>query len=353
MDAASELKKPIEYERAEIEADITAFAEKEQPVIMKYIRGESLAPDEAETMRTARARWFEEKYGVPYHNKAMRQEVLLRKYAPSEELARAHDLEKKMFEALGGNASPETIDELKKEYLARYPDQLEGIEILFGIRPFLELSKKFNDNPYAPREYSKKELLKIYQDFTETNFLLTHFVETNNGDKQFLSLFWTALENIARAAGLSKNMNMTRKGIVTQVATMRIFEALGLHPKLSHPRDDAFSKIDLWSDDLHAVQIKGTSEDKLEIIEADTLCFPGAEFEQDGKTKQVSSSSLGEAQKFGIKLDEYRKFTGQHDLKGFFIVIPRAKIDFSTGEPDKDLVTAVKEKLNRGGLSET
>ena len=350
--AKPEVKKPVEYERAEMEADLGVFTDEERLPVEKYLRDESLEPAEAEIMRAARARWFFDKYGVPYHSKSARQEVLMRKYAPPEELAQAHALQEKMFAMLGGNATLEEIGTLKKEYMEKYPDQLEGIDILFDIRSTLELRREFSGDPkQRTREYSKEEKLRAYQDLTEANFLLAHFVKANNGDKEFLSLFWSALENITRRAGLSKELNITRKGIVTQVATMRIFEELGLHPQLSHPRDDAFNKIDMWDDASRAIQIKSTGADELEIIETDTLVFPGAQIEHDGETKHIASNLLAEAQKFGIKLKEYRRLTKQPNLRGFFITIPHSKVDFATGEPDPELIATVRRKLGGVGTN--
>jgi hypothetical protein len=349
--ARPEQKTPIEYERAAMAANLDAFTEKERPIIIRYLHDESLEPAEAEIMRVARARWFEKEYGVPYQSsRTLRQAVVLQKHAPPLELVQAHELQEELFEALGGDVSSEKIAKLKQEYVAKYPDQLEGVGILLIIRPFLELSRKFDKkNPdYDPRKYSKKEKLRAFQSMTESNFLLAHFVAANNSDKEFLSLFWSALENIARRAGLSKEMNNIRRGTVTQVATMRIFEELGLHPRLSHPRDDAFSKIDLWSDASHAVQIKSTGKNELEMIETDTITFPGTEVEYGGGPKHISSEPLTEEERFGAKLEEYRRSTGQPDLKGLFIRIPSSKVDFITGKPDEELVAAVRRKIGIG-----
>ncbi len=72
---AGEVQKPkelIEYEMAEMEAELDVFSDDEVPVVLKYIAREPLTSLEAEILRSARARWFEEKYGIPYFSKAAR-----------------------------------------------------------------------------------------------------------------------------------------------------------------------------------------------------------------------------------------------------------------------------------------
>src|SRR6185436_17843978 len=112
---------------------------------------------------------------------------------------------------------------------------------------------------------------------------------------------WSSLEKVAAQGGFSKELNLIRKGTVTQVATMRIFEKLDMHPKLSHPRDDAFNNIDLWSDASHAVQIKSTGAEDPEIIETDEISFPGAEVNRNGRVEHYNSKLFTDQQRFRAK----------------------------------------------------
>ncbi len=336
-------KEPIEHEMAEMAADISAFAPEERPIIEKYVRKESLEPAEAEILRSARERWFEEKYGIPYRNKVARREVMHRKYAPPEELVAAHDLQARLFAQFGAEKPSEALDGLRNEYREKYPDQLEGVELILSIRHFLELSHQLSDPKVGIAD--SEERMEAFQDLTETHFLLSHFVMSNGDDKQFLDLFWLSAEKIAAAAGLTKEMNLIRKGTVTQVATMRIFEKLNMHPTMSHPADDAFNKIDMWSDPTHAVQIKSTGSETPEVIETDEIAFPGTEVRRNGEVAHYNSRLFLEQQKFRAKVDEYGKFTNNPNLKGYFIVIPNSKVDFTTGEPDNELVEVIRKKI--------
>ncbi len=268
----------------------------------------------------------------------------MRKYAQPEEVRSAHDLQERMFAALGGStADPALVDNLKAEYLERYPDQLEGIELLFQIPPFLALSRKLSD-PHR-RQETDEQIRAEYQDLTETQFLLTHFILGNNPDKQFLSLFWSTLEKMAAQSGYSRELNRIRKGIVTQVATVRVLQEVGMKPTLSHPGVDAFDSIDLWSDASHAVQVKSTGAATAEIVETDEIAFPGARIIRNDKTQIFNSNHFYEMQKFRAKVREYGAKTNDPSLKGFFVVIPYSKVDFATGEPDRELVSMFAQKM--------
>jgi hypothetical protein len=324
-----EVKTPKEHEMEEMRSDISAFSPAARAIVEKYLDNRPLAPEEAKIFRDEREKWWSDKYGFSYNfsAKSVRSEVLRKKYAPPEELARANELQERMFAAIAQN-SPDA-EKLKQEYLECYPDQLEGIEIIFGIRPFLELSRKMDTEeiPYAER-------IKILEEITEYQFLLTHFVQSNGQDKKFLALFWNTLEKIASQSELSRQLNIIRRGIITQVATFRMLEAAGTHPRLSHPSEDAFKSVDLWSDRGYAVQIKGTPEMEPRIMETDEIGFPGAET-QSG---HYNSHLFAQAQRFKMKVARDGK-------KGYFIVTPYSKVDFVTGEPDKELIDFAKRKL--------
>jgi hypothetical protein len=175
-------KQPIVYEREEIASDIVAFPEEAQAVIRKFLRDESsLTSHEAAQFREARASWWEEKYGFPYHRKLERREVLWRKYAPAKEVVAAHALQEELVAVLGRGETQEAA-KLKQRYEEQYPHQREGIETLFGLIPFLELSKRVNTERIADAH----ERRSLFQKLTEYQFLITHFLETNGADKQFL-----------------------------------------------------------------------------------------------------------------------------------------------------------------------
>ncbi len=130
---------------------------------------------------------------------------------------------------------------------------------------------------------------------------------------------------------------MFQRGVVTQVATHRIFKELGFNPKISHPDEDAFKKIDMWSDDTHAVQIKGSAHEAFGIYETDEVGPAPVEISEDGKTRKLFDSQL---RSFRTKLKSFGS-----DVKGYFIVIPSDKLDFATGEPSRELIELVRKKI--------
>ena len=59
---------------------------------------------------------------------------------------------------------------------------------------------------------------------------------------------------------------MSKKLLKRTISVFKIFEALGFSPKLSHPKEDAFEAIDMWSGAGDAVQIKGTRDDNAAVL---------------------------------------------------------------------------------------
>ncbi len=183
----------------------------------------------------------------------------------------------------------------------------------------------------------EEELLAAYKDVTEYQFLVTHYVASQMENAPALKELWSRLREKARLQKEEQNFNMFQRGIVTQVATHKIFKELGFQPRFSHPRDDAFKKIDLWSDAKHAVQVKGSAHESFGIFETDEVGPAPVEISQDGKTRKLFDSDL---RSFKTKL---RSFGA--DVKGYFIVIPSDKIDFTTGQPSKELIDLVRQKI--------
>lgn len=334
------------YIGAEIVEDISLFSTNERIIIEKWARGEKLSPKEQSSLALARNNWFLNKYGVPYEIKIARNEIISRKYAPPEKLARATMLQKKMLGAIA-KADTETLDQLKTEYGTEYPDQLEGVEAIFSLPQYFKEQETVNG---VKKSGYSEEIRPLFQSLTEYRFLLADFVLHNGGDKLFLGRFWKVMEEIAKKNNKLGEFHKLQRSTTSQVAVNKIFDKLGFKPRLSHPSEDAFKAIDMWSDSDTAIQVKGQPGNKVILMETDDVAFPGAEFkkeEQDGgeKTYHVNSYMSKMAQQFRSKLSKYGKLTNKQ-LKGLFIVIPYGKIDFITGEPSAELVQSVKERLS-------
>ena len=211
------------------------------------------------------------------------------------------------------------------------------MEVEASFSSFLETKRKLKMEEIEDEE----ELLAAYKDVTEYQFLITHYIASQAENPAVLKEMWGRLREIARSKKEAENFTPFQRGVVTQVATYRVFKELGFQPQFSHPRDDAFKKIDLWSDATHAVQVKGSAHEAFDIFETDRVGPAPVEISRDGKTRQLFDSDL---RSFKTKLKSFGT-----NVKGYFIVIPSDKdnkmIDFTTGEPSRELIDLIKERI--------
>lgn len=212
------------------------------------------------------------------------------------------------------------------------PEHSEMAEVVASFPAFLETKQKLKMEEIE----DEAELLAAYRDVTEYQFLITHYVASQAEDPRMLPEMWHQLKDVARTKGEQPNFSMFQRGVVTQVATHRIFQELGFNPEFAHPNDDAFKKVDLWSDATHAVQVKGSAHESFGIFETDEV-GPSPVQITDGTTRKLFDSDL---RSFKTKLKSFGE-----GVKGYFIVIPSDTIDFTTGKPSEELVALVKQKI--------
>lgn len=264
---------------------------------------------------------------------------------PETGAGKDNGLQERMIMALQGLKSEAELTAIKKEYQEKYPDQLEGVEALFAVRPMLQLSARLERfRPVREGETMPPELRKMLVQMAEYNYLLTHYVWKGGENREFLDLFWQAFEKSSRNEEELKNISRRKKGILTQVATMKVFERSGMLPELSLPENDAMNMVDLWADTRHtqAVQVK-TGSGKAEIIETDHIPAVTIQFGPKGREALYASKEYEEARNFRAKVNKYR--ANQPDLKGYLVVIPYSQIDQATGEPNSELVEALRAKM--------
>ena len=329
----------------ELGEDISVFSGEKADVVKKLLSGLALSDEERSLFYTTRNEWFLNKYGFPYSLVKERNEVLIRKYALTQELIDAQDLQKELFKAFSGN-NVSKIGKLKKEYEEKFPDQLEGITALFEFKDHLFEQKRLNKIRRGHLRVGKDEKEKILEGMTQYQFLLTHFVLNNKSDKNLLKNFWVAMDKIASDRGELVSAQSMRRGILSQVASHALLEGAGLNPRLSHPREDAFKSIDLWVEDSGAIQVKGSlAEQSLSVLETEEISFPGIETEGISQSINHFNSNLWDKyQNFKVNVDKYGRSLNKK-LKGYFIVLPNSKIDFITGEPSEELKAEAREKL--------
>lgn len=325
--------------------DKSFFSEDTIHLLEKSQQGTQLSKEEEATFNSMRETWWQEKYGFPFAQKAVRNETLRRKYDQGQ-ISEERELQEKLLKAYT-NRDEKAVEILKQEYFQEYPDQLEGVEALFGFSKTLALRKQL-----AEGHFRFKEKRKVFQNLTEYNFLLTDFIRQNKIDRIFLKKFWEVCETIANTHGQMKDFLYLKRGIVNQVAAFAILEEIGVKPRLSHPSEDAFNAIDLWTDTGVAVQVKTDREaEEPVLIETDTLAFPGIEFSAPSSSEtnektifHINSSALYEARRFQAKLSEYESIRHKK-IKGYLIVIPSRHVDPITGKPSRELVEKIREQL--------
>src|SRR3989339_203082 len=334
------------YLEKEIAEDILAFPETMRPWLLKRAAGQGLTPKENAAVDGAITEWWHNKYGFPFDLRAPREEVLRRKYFPQGE-QKAFMLQRELLRALKSGRQ-DAVTELKRRYQAEFPEQIEGVEVLFGIIDFLKKQKAFDANKARGERMSEPERTNTFRDFTEYQFLFTHFIINAAGDRAFLEDFWSVAEAMAKDVDCLKEMQRLRRALVSQASVYHILREVGETPNLSHPREDAFNAIDLWANHTTAIQIKGWNEEEPALFESDHLVFPSAQTGREGKQSLFTSLEYMRDKNYQFigKVKQYGRVIKQN-LTGYMMVVPYSKIDFVTGEPAQELVAFFKDKMKQ------
>lgn len=345
-------KSAEDYLKLELLEDLESFPDSVRPLVEWSAAGRKLRPEQQKEKDRAVNRWWEEKYGFPFGQKVARQEVLWRKYSPSETQAMAQAMFSQLIAAMPANDEI-LIQSLKEKYQQEFPEELEGLEVMFGLRQHLRKQWDMNNRQIPDRQERRQQ----FRDFTEFQFLLTHYILFNGGGKDFMKRFWAMGQAIADRTGTVAEFNALRRGAVSQVAVHRIMTALGYQPKLAHPEEDAFQAIDLWTDEETAIQIKGWDERVPAVIKSDHLAMPAiATDTMSGRKKRHLYNSLEYFKRkdhlFRARIKEYGALTNR-SLTGWMLAVPSAKIDFVTGQPDPKLIEFFRNELAEAETLET
>ena len=328
-------KSSNEYLTDEIMADSANFSDREYSLIVKFAGDARQTEDQKKESQKILGSWWMSKYGFPFELKLERDELLRRKYEPAEEQKEASSLQKELLESIK-SGDKHRIKEIKNKYREEFPDQLEGVEVMFSLPELLKKTKKFNN-----REKGYVSKPEDFRDLCESQFLATHFVLINSRDKDFLNNFWSAMQSLAEADGTIHEFNIIRRGIISQVSVDLILNELGMAPQLSHPREDAFEKTGMWIENKTRVQVKG-SEYVLEpaIMDADETVFPGIKTGRNDQSEYFNSKFAHENSQFKAKIKKI-----DPNSRGYFLVVPMHMIDFVTGRPDEKLVEFFRNKI--------
>lgn len=344
------LQAPLSSEQAvkkEFLDDAPSYAPEAVNIIKKfYIQGLPLTPQEDSIFSSTRSAWWKGKYGFDFIQAKERNALLERKYSISNEVELKHALFEKLLSVVE-SGDVNALIAVKKAYLDRYPDQLEGVTTLLDFPSQMDRQAYLNSHSFKDEDPTiKEETLRCVEECTQYTFLLSHFVLENTDDKIFLEKFWSAIENMAQKKGKLEMAHKIRRATLSQIATHKIFAQLGLRPKLSHPKEDAFKKVDLWVDGSSAIQVKGTNKAREEMfMESKLANFPGIQIETEKEVAHYNSHFMREMAQFGLKLSEYQKEI-EKPLKGYFVVVPYHEFDFVTGDPSEAIVRRFASHLD-------
>jgi hypothetical protein len=337
-----------------IEAEFLSDVESYFPGVAMIVRkrcvqGIHLNPIESSQFDAARNKWWQEKYGFPFFKNTEREELIRQKYDMHSEEDRSEKMKifTRLVEAVDCS-NEHDIAMVRNKYLEQYPDQLEGVTALFEFIHHLDNDEYLSTHDFRdPNENVRNEMRTRVEEATQYAFLITHYILENGHDKEFLSTFWRAIELIAQKKEKLKRAHQLQRGVLSQVATHRIFETLGMNPSLSHPKEDAFKKVDLWVEGKGAVQVKGTKNiDEELFVSTDQLAFPGTQIDdgEGGGKIQYEGYLMRELKKFQLKIDRYAEEINT-PIKGYVAVIPYHEFDLITGEPNKEIIKRSAESL--------
>lgn len=328
-------KSPNEYLINEILADSDDFLDRDYDLVIKFAGGAKQNDEQRKEAKELIGGWWMSKYGFPFELKAERNEVLRRKYGPSKEMHESSLIQEELLDAIKEQDKGK-IQKLKIRYEKEFPEQLEGVEVLFALPELVKKTKSFNNH-----EKGAKFVPESFRDLCESQFLVTHFILLNSGDKPFLNKFWQVMEFIAERDGTKHELNIIRRGIVSQVSVDLILKELGMNPQMSHPREDAFEKTDMWIENKTRVQIKGSEYvSEPALVSTDEAVFPGVVTREPGRETYFNSKFSYETAQFKAKIKKLNP-----DAEGVFFVIPTHMIDFVTGQPDENLVEFFRKKM--------
>jgi hypothetical protein len=331
---------PMRHLAQEVLGDKNLFPEECRPALNKFVQGERSVLAKDPQFFSKIKFWWQDKYGFPFDMKEAREELLLRKYGSPESVQEISILQNNLINALAGN-DEDAIKKIKKEYTEKFTDQIEGVEVIFGLRDFLIRQQYIN----ARRESGYSINKEIFKELTKYQFLLTHYIAQNSQDKEFLEKFWGVAENLAEKTKTLRELHAMRLGILGQVATYKILEKIGKNPQLSHPQEDAFESIDLWMEKNTAIQVKsGKYVEEPAVLESENMAFPLVSVSKGKCAQYYNEKYFNETQRFKAKISKYGE-TINRKIKGYLLVVPTHKIDFVTGEPAEEVVEFFKEKI--------
>jgi hypothetical protein len=292
----------LELEKEDIKNNLADFNEDDRRIMEKYVNGEEMTAGEKNQIFMIKSEWWKKERNC--YDDTERQQYLKEKFSgknPFEQNEKTAKMQSDLLKAFKIN-DPAAIARLHQEYIARFPEQIEGVEALMGLNDYFENDKKIPASRIARKkhrdemqriakdigvypadsdekfelalEYNRmfdqmKKMKKGYRDLIQDQAayqtLIGDFVKNNVNNEEFLKKFWELNSEIGAAKGNYKDAERLRAGVLSQVAIIHTLQSLGWNPRIVHPEEDAFKKTDLKLEIEERgpinLQIKGTPKE--------------------------------------------------------------------------------------------
>ena len=238
------------------------------------------------------------------------------------------------------------LEALERVFLGKlYPTHQEEVALFFRLPRMI-----WDDRVMTKKKKTGEEIRFEDVSLAEQNYLFTHFILENQGDRNYLDQFWSDMAGIAKRLGAGTDFEGMKRGILAQVAAFRLLEAAGFKPKLSTPSEDIRPGVDFWAEQESsefAVQVKGHKNQ-----ESPYLISGVGKINFFGGLQDIPSSS-GEEKNIQEDKDTFRNFARRvdnfsrrhkKDIEPLLIALPEKEIDQITGTPSAELWRRVTGK---------
>ncbi|MGC9048793.1 MAG: hypothetical protein ACP5IX_01045 [Patescibacteria group bacterium] len=238
-------------------------------------------------------------------------------------------------------------DELKQEFIKENPDSVEVIEAIFGIKDVARIEQELSVAKNKKLRIEREKLKEMMRNLTQWHFLLTNLL-IQIKDKSFASSFWSELGAIYKSFS-DRPIKGIRKGIVGQVGVYKTLEKFGLQPRIAHPDEDAFEKMDLWVSlptAEVAIQTKYTQKIEQPLIVKDDIDYPSVLIESLDKETYVSHYDIEQMIRLRESCRKKAKQTGKK-IQSLYLSIPEGSFDPDTGEPTEEFLKQIEPEIGK------
>lgn len=237
--------------------------------------------------------------------------------------------------------------ELKEGFIKEYPDEAETIAAIFDIKSVLEAQRELEIAREQKKRIEREKLKELMRNLTEWHFLVTHLF-TCIQDKSVAASFWTELSQISKIFS-DKSLRGIRKGIIGQVGVYKTLKKFGLQPKIAHPDEDAFEKMDLSvSSPLAetAIQTKYTEKIQQPLVIKDDIDYPSVFLEKLDSQTYLSHYDIEQMMRLRESCRKKSARIGKK-IEALYLAIPEGSFDPDTGEPTEKFLKQIEPEIKK------